>query len=121
MKESEVILRINDYTTLNNGVSTEEGNKVNEYIKSALSRYDVVCLDFSGVEILTTAFLNGAIGSLYKNFTSEELSRRIKLENIQSDDRPRFKMVTDRAKVFYKDQESFNSAVENVLNDGNDK
>lgn len=121
MKGKEVILRINDYTTLNNGVSTEEGNKVNEYIKAALSQYDLVYLDFSGVEILTTAFLNGAIGSLYKNFTGEELSLRLKLKNVQNDDMLRFKMVTDRAKTFYKDQESFNSVVENILSDGNSK
>lgn len=49
MADKVVSLKISDYTSLNNAVSTEEGEKVNQYIREALKRADIVELDFSGI------------------------------------------------------------------------
>ncbi len=115
MADKVVSLKISDYTSLNNAVSTEEGEKVNQYIREALKRADIVELDFSGIVLLTTAFLNGAIGQLYSTYSSEELGRKLRLVHVDKEDLPRFKKVIERAKVFYREPEMYNDVVNNVL------
>lgn len=113
--EEKIILRINDYTTLNNGVSASEGQRIFELIRTALRKNKSVELDFGGINILTTAFLNSAIGQLYGEFPDDFLSRSLTLKNVLEDDLPRFKMVTERAKSFYKDENKFDETVNTIL------
>lgn len=112
----KAILKVSEYTTLNIGVSSDEGDKINTRINEYLKKYEIVELDFSGLTLLTAAFLNAAIGQLYKDYTSDELSARLKLVNVNSDDASRFKLVTDRAKEYFKDKKSFNESTNKILN-----
>lgn len=52
---------------------------------------------------MTTAFLNNAIGKLYKEFTKEQLNKYIKIENISQSDLFLLKKVTDRAKITFEE------------------
>lgn len=120
MSVRKAILKVSDYTALDIGVSSDEGDKVNAIIQQYLKNYDLVELDFSNLTLLTTAFLNAAIGQLYKDYSSEELSARIKLINVNPDDISRFKLVTDRAKEYFKDKDSFKESTDKILNGGDD-
>jgi hypothetical protein len=117
MKKAKAVLKINEYTTLNNGVSSDEGDKINDIINQLLKEYEVVELDFSDIKLLTTAFLNAAIGQLYKDYTSEKLSARLKLTNVTPDDAFRFKLVTNRAKEYFKNKQSFDESVNKIVNE----
>ncbi len=90
-------------------VSTENGNKVFEIVNSHLQKKEKVELDFAGITIMITAFLNAAIGSLYskKEYTGEFLNEYLKLENVEKDDRILFKDVIQRAKEYFADKEAF--------------
>ncbi len=110
------VIKINDYLTLNSGITPEEGTPVFETIVQAFKEGCNVTLDFSDVTMLTTAFLNVVIGDLYKDYTSEDLKNRLALINYTDSTAARIKKVTDNAKLFYKDKESFNKDVEDVLN-----
>lgn len=113
------VIKLNDYLTLNSGITPEEGTPVFETIVRALRDGCNVTLDFSDVTMLTTAFLNVVIGDLYKDYTSEDLKNRLTLINYTDSTAARIKRVTDNAKLFYKDKESFSKDVEDALNGRN--
>lgn len=113
--EKECIFKINELTVLDFAVSAEEGDRINARILLALEKFNVVILDFSDIKIITTAFLNSAIGQLYKKYSSEDLSQRLKLLNVSPDDLPLFKKVVDRAKEYYNNPESFGKTINNII------
>lgn len=106
---------INDYITFNQGITSEEGTPVYNAIVSELKKGEDVILDFTGVEFITTAFLNVAIGSLYKDYTSEQLQASLHTENITPETAARIKKVTTNAKAFYENEDKFNKSVEDIV------
>ncbi|WP_169516048.1 STAS-like domain-containing protein [Flavobacterium tegetincola] len=102
-------LVIKDIINSELAVSTENGKKVFEIVDSYLQQKEKVELDFGGITIMITAFLNAAIGSLYskKEYTGEFLNEYLKLENVEKDDRVLFKDVIQRAKEYFADKDSF--------------
>lgn len=102
-------LIIKDIIETNLAVSTENGNKVFEIIDTYLQKKEKVQLDFAGITIIITAFLNAAIGSLYskKEYTGEFLNEYLKLENVEADDIKLFRDVIQRAKEYFADKDSF--------------
>lgn len=107
---------INNCITLNQGITSEEGQPIYEKIVKSLSSGKEVTLDFDGVKFLTTAFLNVMIGTLYRDYTSEQLQAKLHIINANDETMARIKRVTDNAKSFYSDEEKFNQTVEEVLN-----
>ena len=93
-------IKLNDYLTLNSGVTPEEGTPVYNSIIEAFKKGEVVILDFEGVDMLTTAFLNVVIGDLYKDYSSEKLKSMLVLVNYSEQTAKRIKKVTDNAKLF---------------------
>lgn len=114
-KEVNAILKVREYTVLDIAVSSDEGDKVNKCIRSLLEQYPKVTIDFSGITLLTSAFLNAAIGQLYNDFSSEELASRLSLSNVNKDDLPLFKKVIDRAKEYFKNEKEFSKTTKEIL------
>lgn len=109
-------IEINKFISLNQGITSEEGQPIYEKIMDSLSRQEDVTLDFDGVMFLTTAFLNVAIGTLYKDYTGEQLQAKLHIVNANDETKARIKKVTDNAKAFYNNEAEFNQTVEEVLN-----
>lgn len=116
---NNITIKLNDYLTLNSGVTPEEGLPVYNSIIEAFKKGNTVTLDFEGVDMLTTAFLNVVIGDLYKDYSSEKLKSMLALAHFSEPTAKRIKKVTDNAKLFYKDENSYNKDVEEVLNGSN--
>ena len=110
-------LVIKDIINSELAVSTENGNKVFEIVDSYLQQNEKVELDFRGITIMITAFLNAAIGSLYskKEYTGQFLNDHLTLENVEEDDRVLFKDVIQRAKEYFADKESFEKNANDAL------
>lgn len=108
-------IKVNEFVTLNQGVTSEEGLPIFERIMSSLKIGEKVELDFEGVTFMTTAFLNVVIGSLYKDYSSDQLKENLMLKSVSPETAQRIKKVTDNAKLFYADQEGFNKSVEEVI------
>ena len=102
-------LIIKDIINSELAVSTENGEKVFDIVNSFLEKEEKISLDFSGITIMITAFLNAAIGKLYgkKRYTPEFLNEYLKLENVEKEDRILFKDVIQRAKEYFADKDSF--------------
>lgn len=108
-------IKINDYITLNQGITSEEGEPIYEMIENCLSKDEDVTLDFEDVTFLTTAFLNVVIGTLYKDYTSEQLQSKLHVQNINDETIARIKKVTANAKSFYENEAKFNETVDEVI------
>ena len=59
-------------------VATDDGEVIFDQIKNALTAGKSVELSFAGVESLSTAFLNSAIGDLIGIFSLDDLNARLK-------------------------------------------
>lgn len=110
------IIKIDSMITLHQGVTPDEGKPINEEIRKYIELNESVEIDFSGVELMTTAFLNIVIGDLYKDYSSETLRSMLKITNVEDGDARRIKKVTDTAKLFYHNEKAFNENVDDILN-----
>ncbi|GKX66687.1 STAS-like domain-containing protein [Inconstantimicrobium mannanitabidum] len=62
----------------------EQGDLIYNEVESAIKKnVDEVYLDFRELKLITTAFLNNAIGKLYKKYTRDELKDFLKVKNIE--------------------------------------
>jgi hypothetical protein len=89
------------------GVEADDGQKVYEFIKKAFAENRKVVLSFLNIEMLTTAFLNTAVGQLYRDFSEEEIRENFRVANISESGKVILKRVVDTAKLFYKDPDTF--------------
>lgn len=111
-----VTIKINDHITMNQGITSEEGEPIYKMVIDGLSKDEDVTLDFEDVTFLTTAFLNVVIGTLYKDYTSEQLQSKLHVQNINIETAARIKKVTTNAKAFYENEVLFNETVDKVIN-----
>ena len=109
-------IKLNDFISCQKGITPDEGEPIYIRILELFQGGSSVNLDFSGVEMMTTAFLNVVIGNLYKDYSSEQLKELLTFANLPNSVAVRIKKVTDNAKLFYKDEDKFNKAVEDVIN-----
>lgn len=100
---------------MNQGITSEEGEPIYKKIVDSFLKNEDVTLDFKGVTFLTTAFLNVVIGTLYKDYTSEQLQMKLHVQNINDETIARIKKVTTNAKAFYENEAKFNQSVEEVI------
>jgi len=96
-------------------VEAEDGQKVFELIKKALSEKRSVRLSFLNVEMLTTAFLNTAVGQLYRDFSEEFIKESLSVENLTNSGAVSLKRVVDTAKLYYKDPEAMQRSINDIM------
>ena len=109
------IIEINNYISMNQGITSEEGKPIYKLIIDSLSKNEDVILDFKDVSFLTTAFLNVVVGTLYKDYTSEQLQEKLHVKNINDETAIRIKKVTTNAKAFYENEAKFNKTVDSSI------
>lgn len=99
-------------------VSTSDGDLTYNLINGYLKNHKTVTVDFEGISIMTTAFLNAAIGQLYSNPTYSDnfLNKYLHLKNVEKEDRILFSEVVKRAKEYFKDKDKFENSANSVIN-----
>jgi hypothetical protein len=100
-------------------VAASDGQKVFAEIEDAIRSGKCVCLSFQGVDDLTSAFLNSAVGQLYGKYSEQEIKAKlsIKEDSAAPEDLRLLKRVTDRAKDFFKNPDRFKVAAKKALGD----
>jgi hypothetical protein len=96
-------------------VEVDDGQKINDLIVKVLKEGKKVKLSFQNVEMLTTAFLNSAVGQLYRDFSEDEIKRLLSVEQIEPDDIALLKRVVDTAKLFYRDPTRLRNSINEIL------
>lgn len=97
------------------GVEAEDGQKVFELIVRAFKDNKKVLLTFQNIEMLTTAFLNTAIGQLYKDFSEEHIREKLKVSEISDSGKVALKRVVETAKLYYKDPEALQRSIDEII------
>ena len=92
-------------------VASDDGQRVYNRLSTALKEKYSVVLSFHNVSILTSAFLNTAVGQLYGEFDEDEIRGLLKVEDIEADDLALIRRVVDTAKQYFRDPNKFNRAV----------
>ncbi len=98
-------------------VSTNDGDLVYNLINDYLTKRQVIIVDFKGIAIMTTAFLNAAIGQLYSNpvYSDDFLNNHLNLTNVQKEDRILFSEVVKRAKEYFRDKKGFEDSANSTI------
>lgn len=101
-------------------VASSDGQKVYDRLAAALKEERNITLSFHSVSILTSAFLNSAIGQLYGSFSENKIRSFLKVEEIQADDLALLKRVIETAKQYFSDPDKFDNVVQNILENNHD-
>ncbi len=122
MSNNEIKINIYNEVGGSAAVSDTDGQKVFEKINKALKAGNVVILDFMNIEMVISAFLNTAVGQLYKeNYSVDFLRQNVKTLNMNKDDREILATVLKRAKEYYQNpeyREKLNEALKKELDNG---
>jgi len=108
-------VKIKDIINRETAVSSDDGEIVYTLIVTYLKKNCIAELDFSGITILTTAFLNSAIGQLYNTYSSDQLNNTLRLKNVADEDRILFKKVIERAKEYFKNKRGFEDSANKAI------
>lgn len=96
-------------------VEAEDGKKVYDVICEFLKQKKKLVLSFLNVTMLTSAFLNTAIGLLYKDFSEEDVKEYLKVADLAPTDTALLKRVVETAKMYYKNPERIEQSVKEIL------
>lgn len=99
------------------GVEAEDGQKVFDLIVKAFNDKRKINLSFKNIEMLTTAFLNTAVGQLYKDYSESFIKEHLSVEEISGSGKVALKRVVDTAKLYYKDPEAMQRSIDEILGD----
>lgn len=100
------------------GVEAGEGDKVYELIQRAFLEDKKVMVSFHDIKMLTTAFLNTAIGKLYKDYSEKFIREHLSVSDMTASGKVALKRVVDTAKLYYKDPEAMERSINELLGDG---
>ncbi len=98
-------------------VAAEDGDKVFEQIKKGISENKKIDVSFLNVEMLTSAFLNTAVGRLYGEFDGQKIKDSLSVSDISEEDKLLLKRVVDTAKAYYKDPDQFKNSINKIMED----
>jgi len=96
-------------------IEADDGQIIYDNILKAINNGTKIIISFKNIEMVTTAFLNTAIGQLYRDFSRDEISSRIGFEDISNDVKVKIKRVNQTAKLFYEDPGRMLRTIEEVL------
>jgi hypothetical protein len=95
----------------------QQGDIICEQIIDAFSKGKKVVIDFENMITILSTFMNNAIGSLYKDYTSEFLNSNLKIINLSDDDLFILKRVIKRAKEFYANEQIITASLNENMSD----
>ncbi|MCD6115558.1 STAS-like domain-containing protein [bacterium] len=112
-------IKINVYAITGDSfcVAAEDGEKVFNQIKKGVLEGKNIDVSFLNVDMLTSAFLNTAIGKLYGEFDENKIKETLSVSDISEEDRLLLKRVVDTAKSYYKNPDQFENSIKEIMED----
>jgi hypothetical protein len=95
-------------------VQADDGDKIFALVKKALTEKRRIALSFLNVEMLTSAFLNTAIGQLYRDFTEEEIKMGLSVRDLSPSGLVALKRVVETAKLYYKYPDAMEQSIREI-------
>lgn len=98
-------------------IEATDGERVFQLVSKAMRENRAVELSFLNVEMLTSAFLNTAIGQLYRDFSEETILKLCQIVDMQPSDTALLQRVIATAKQFYANPKRLDDSVRSILGD----
>jgi STAS-like domain of unknown function (DUF4325) len=95
-------------------LSSSCGQQLYDLIFPLLKASTAVELDFSGVNVVASAFFNVAIGQLLQDFDADDLNQRLKIVNINPNAESVLRHVLANAKRYYGEPK-YRAAVDSTM------
>ncbi len=95
--------------------ASRDGQKVYERLEKAFAANQPVMLSFQNVSIMTTAFLNVAIGQLYGKYAEDKIHDLLSFEDIADDDLELVHTVVASAKRYFQDPDRYRKILSEEL------
>ncbi len=108
-------IKVKDIIDGSSAVSSNEGDKLFQKINDSFLKDEHVILDFNGINLLISAFLNASIGQLYGSYETDFIKNHLTLEGMSNDDLHLLKKVNDRAKDYFSRKEDIDNSLNEVL------
>ena len=86
-----------------NLLNSEDGEQLRSTVYDELAAGHDVVLDFAGVRIVASAFLNAAIGQLYADLPEHVIKEHLSVPNLSDMGKFALKRVVDNSKRYYGD------------------
>jgi len=96
-------------------VEAKDGDSVFKAISKALQQEQAVEISFQNVEMLTSAFLNTAIGQLYRDFSTEKIRALVTVADMADADIALLRRVIETAKLYYQDPTWLEETVKQIM------
>ncbi|MEA5578999.1 STAS-like domain-containing protein [Anabaena sp. UHCC 0451] len=94
--------------------TADYGQELYEVIHPCLLRGEAIELDFTGVKVFASPFINFAFGQLLKDISTENLNQLIEFTSLNDDGWDVLEYVIAKAKRYYSD-EKYRNAVDTVI------
>ena len=91
------------------------GHKLYEHIAVAFNNGKNVILSFKDAEDITPAFLSETFGSLYANFSQQQIDSSLSIIDIEPEDAKDLKSVIAEVKEYLENPQRFKNAIEESL------
>lgn len=98
-------------------ISDEDGQKIYILLHRAISEKRKVILSFKGIELVITAFLNAAIGQLFKDFSESEVGEFLDKCDFNEVFQPAWDKVMQGAPIYYANPEKTEQQLYSYIND----
>ncbi len=118
MNNKKLLISVYECIGESSAISTEEGDSLYQRIEKALDKEISVQVSFKNIQLITTAFLNAAIGQLYKKYTSDQLNEKLEILDLEPTDMEILKRVISVAKKYFENPEEVEKSIDEEL--GND-
>ena len=101
------LIKVKNITKSHRAISAVDGATIFNLVQEAFRNNEKVTLDFEGIDLTITAFLNSSIGNLYSDYHSDQIKKLLDIKNMPPDELELLKLVIERAKLrFSKDYPS---------------
>jgi hypothetical protein len=98
-------------------ISSNDGQKVFEVLKSAISKGNKVCISFENIKSLSASFLDSAIGQLYNGEIRGDIDEKLSFDNISPGRRLIIERAVREAKAYYSDPEGYLAKMKKIFAD----
>jgi hypothetical protein len=98
-------------------ITLEDGGAIYKKLRPEVMQKHQIDVDFDGVMILASPFLNAAIGQLLKEISSAELHQLLTFSNLSDADRIVLDQVIENAEMYYHADQDEQAALDAILFD----
>ncbi len=107
--DDKFIIKVADVIGSDLCITPDDGQKIYDIIMRILKEPKQIEISFERVQMLTSIFLNRAIGQLYKDHQDDEL-KKIVYVGLSQDDRDVVSRVVENAKRYYSSPQEYEAA-----------